>query len=305
MSENEANKSKKRDKTQKILIAAIVIVVVGMAFKIFTDFRSHKKLQAEFDQTKTQLSAQLDSIGGALSSKIVTLAELGKNIDSLVVLKDSITAQRDQLQRTLKANKALIRRLDRKVNGYQELLLAKDEEIKELQEINTALLVENNELKVDKNELNATIRKQEERERELKQKVSLVAKLKAENVKVFSINRRGKEREGDFRSRQAQKIKVTFNLADNEAAPVAGHQIMVQVIDPAGKVVFDVAKGSGSFKIGGKEQFYTAMQEIVFDNSKQVLTFVYDKGYKFKKGKHKIILLSDTYEIGRANFSVR
>lgn len=305
MSENEANKSKKRDKTQKILIAAIVIVVVGMAFKIFTDFRSHKKLQAEFDQTKTQLSAQLDSIGGALSSKIVTLAELGKNIDSLVVLKDSITAQRDQLQRTLKANKALIRRLDRKVNGYQELLLAKDEEIKELQEINTALLVENNELKVDKNELNATIRKQEERERELKQKVSLVAKLKAENVKVFSINRRGKEREGDFRSRQAQKIKVTFNLADNEAAPVAGHQIMVQVIDPAGKVVFDVAKGSGSFKIGGKEQFYTAMQEIVFDNSKQVLTFVYDKGSKFKKGKHKIILLSDTYEIGRANFSVR
>ena len=305
MSENEANQSKKRDKTQKILIAAIAIVVIGMAFKIFTDFRSHKKLQTEFDQTKTQLTAQLDSIGRTLSSKIVALAELGKNIDSLVVVKDSITAQRDQLQRTRKANKALIRRLDRKVNGYQELLLAKDEEIKKLRKINTALLVENNELKVDKNQLNATIRKQEERERELQQKVSLIAKLKAENVKVFSINRRGKEREGDFRSRQAQKIKVTFNLADNKAAPVAGHQIIVQVIDPAGKVVFDVAKGSGSFKIGGKEQFYTAMQEIVFDNSKQVLTFVYDKGSAFKKGKYKIILLSDTYEIGRANFSVR
>lgn len=305
MSENEANQSKKRYKTQKILIAAIVIVMVGMAFKIFTDFRSRKELQAAFDQTKTQLTAQLDSIGGALSSKIVALAELGKNIDSLVVLKDSITAQRDQLQRTRRANKALIGRLDRKVSGYQELLLAKDEEIKELREINTALLVENNELKVDKNELNATIRKQEERERELQQKVSLVAKLKAENVKIFSINRRGKEREGNFRSRQAQKIKVTFNLADNEAAPVAGHQIMVQITDPAGKVVFDVAKGSGSFKIGGKEQFYTAMQEIVFDNSKQVLTFVYDKGSKFKRGKYKIILLSDTYEIGRANFSVR
>ena len=307
MSENEANQSKKRerDKAQKMLIAAIVIVVVGMAFRIFTDFRSRKKLQAEFDQTKTQLTVQLDSIGGALSSKIVTLAELGKNIDSLVVLKDSITAQRDQLQRTRKANKALIQRLDRKVSGYQELLLAKDQEIKKLQEINTALLVENNELKVDKNELNATIRKQEERERELQQKVSLVAKLKAENVKIFSINRRGKEREGNFRSRQAQKVKVTFNLADNEAAPVAGHQIMVQITDPAGKVIFDVAKGSGSFKIDGKEQFYTAMQEIVFDNSKQVLTFVYDKGSAFKKGKYKIILLSDTYEIGRANFSVR
>ena len=305
MSENETNQSGKRDKIRIILIVAIVVIAAGAAFKIYTDFQARQELQAEFDETKTQLTAQLDSIGGELSDKIVALAELGEDIDSLVVLKDSITAQRDQLQRTRRANKALIQRLDRKVTGYQELLLAKDEEIKELRELNTALLEENNELKVDKNELNATIREQEERERELQQQVSLAAKLRAENVKVFNINRRGKEREGDFRSRQAQKIKVTFNLADNDVAPVAGHQIMIQVVDPAGNVVFDVAKGSGSFKVDGKEQFYTAMQEIVFDNSKQELTFVYDKGSEFDKGNHKIIILSDTYEIGQASFSVR
>ncbi len=305
MSENETKQTGKRDTIRIILIVAIIIVAAGAGYKIYTDSLDRKALQAEFDATKTELNEQLESIGAELSDKIREIAELGGNIDSLVTLKDSITAERDQLQRTRRANKKLIQRLDRKVTGYQELLVAKDKEIEELKELNTALLEENTGLKEDKNELNATIRQAQEREEALKQQVNLAAKLRAENVKVFNVNKRGKEREGDFRSRQAQKIKVTFNLAENDVAPVQGHKIMIQVVDPAGNVVFDVARGSGSFKVDGKEQFFTAMQEIVFDNSKQELTFVYDKGSEFDKGDHKIVILSDTYEIGRATFNVR
>lgn len=305
MSENETNQAGKRDKIRIILIVAIVVVAGIAGYKIYNDSLERQALQAAFDETKMELNEQLESIGAELSDKIREIAELGGNIDSLVMLKDSITAERDQLQRTRKANKALIKRLDNKVTGYQELLLAKDKEIEELQELNKALLVENTDLKEDKNELNATIRKAEQRAEALKQQVNLAAKLRAENVKVFNVNKRGKEREGDFRSRQAQKIKVTFNLADNDVAPVQGHKIMIQLIDPAGNVVFDVAKGSGSFKVNGKEQFYTSMQEIVFDNSKQALTFVYDKGSQFDKGDYKINILSDTYEIGQGTFNVR
>ena len=305
MNENEEKKTGKRDQIRIVLIAVIVVIVAAGGYKIYTDMEERNALQAEFDATKTQLTAQLDSIGGELSTRIKEIAELGGDIDSLVTLKDSLNAEREQLQRTRRANKALIQRLDRKVTGYQELLVAKDEEIKELRELNTQLLEENNDLKEDKNELNATIRKQEQREEELKQQVNLAAKLRAENIQVYNINKRGKEREGDFRSRQAQKIKVTFNLADNDVAPVAGHKIMIQVVDPAGNVVFDVARGSGSFQVDGKEQFFTSMQEIVFDNSKQQLSFVYDKGSEFDKGDHKIIILSDTYEIGQASFNVR
>ena len=305
MNENEEKKTGKRDQIRIVLIAVIVVIVAAGGYKIYTDMEERNALQAEFDATKTQLTAKLDSIGGELSTRIKEIAELGGDIDSLVTLKDSLNAEREQLQRTRRANKALIQRLDRKVTGYQELLVAKDEEIKELRELNTQLLEENNDLKEDKNELNATIRKQEQREEELKQQVNLAAKLRAENIQVYNINKRGKEREGDFRSRQAQKIKVTFNLADNDVAPVAGHKIMIQVVDPAGNVVFDVARGSGSFQVDGKEQFFTSMQEIVFDNSKQQLSFVYDKGSEFDKGDHKIIILSDTYEIGQASFNVR
>ncbi len=305
MSENAENKSGKRDQIRIILIIAIVIIVAAAGFKIYTDNQDRQALQAEYDQTRERLTGQLDSIGTELSAKILEIAELGGDIDSLVTLKDSITDQRDQLQRTRRANKALIQRLDKKVTGYQELLVAKDEQIAELRKLNEDLLEENTGLKEDKNQLNATIRAAEEEQRKLQQQISLAAKLRAENVKFFNVNKRGKEKEGDFRARQAQKIKVTFNLADNDVAPVAGHQIMIQLVDPAGNVVFDVARGSGSFKVDGKEQFYTAMQEILFDNTKQELSFVYDKGSTFDKGDYKIIILSDTYEIGQTSFNVR
>ena len=304
MSEASSGKSK-RDQIRIILIAAIAIIVLGSAYKIYTDHQAKEALQAEYDATRTQLTTKLDSISGQLSDRISEIARLGGNIDSLVTLKDSITSERDQLQRTRMANKALIQRLDRKVTGYEELLIAKDDEIAELKELNTQLLDENNTLKEEQNVLNKTINEAEQKQEQLQQRINLAAKLQAENIQVFNVNSRGREREGDFRQRQAQKVKVTFNLAENEVAPAGGHKIMIQVVDPAGNVVFDVARGSGSFKIDGREQFYTSMQQIVFDNSKQELSFVYDKGSDFEVGDHKIIIWAGNYEIGQASFNVR
>lgn len=302
MSEESNNK---KDQIRIALVVVLILVIVGGSYKIYLDFKAQESLQAEYDATRAQLTTQLDSISVELNDRILEISKLGGDIDSLIILKDSITSEKDQLQRTRKANKELIKRLDNKVKGYQELLLAKDEEIADLKDINSKLLEENNDLKVEKNEFKASLNRAAQKERELQNQISLAAKLRAENVKIFNINKRGKEREGDFRSRQAQKVKVTFNLAENDVAPIAGHQIMIQVIDPAGNIIFDVARGSGSFQIDGKEQFYTQMQEIVFDNSKQALSFVYDKGSQFIKGDHKVVILSDTYEIGETTFNVR
>jgi chromosome segregation ATPase len=200
MSGETKKKGSNKDSIRIILVIALIIIAAGSGYKIYTDSIAQDELQAEFDQTKATITTKLDSISGQLSSRISEIARLGGNIDSLVTLKDSIIAQRDQLQRTRTANKAIINRLDRKVTGYEELLLAKDDEIEALKVINSKLLVENTELKVEKNELNATIREANQTQQKLEQKVSLAAKLNAENIKVFNVNSRGKEREGHLQS---------------------------------------------------------------------------------------------------------
>ena len=149
---SEEKVKSKRDAIRIVLIVLLAIVVAGAIFKINEGQKEREAIQTEYDITRMNLTSKLDSISTELNGKILEISDLGGNIDSLIVLKDSITSERDQLQRTRTANKALIQRLDRKVTGYEELLLAKDVEIAGLKKINDELLEENNELKVDKND---------------------------------------------------------------------------------------------------------------------------------------------------------
>src|SRR5690606_15558654 len=107
-----------------------------------------------------------------------------------------------------------------------------------------------------------TISQLNQSKQELASKVAIASQLKAENIQILGLNDRNKERESPFRNRQLSKLKIVFNLAENEVAPIEGKKIMIRIIDENGQVLFDVARGSGTFMYNGKEEFYTAAQEI-------------------------------------------
>ena len=142
--------------------------------------------------------------------------------------------------------------------------------IAKLEALNEELLSENTNLKSEKNELNDSISRLKNNREELEGKVEMASRLKAENIKIIAINSRGREREDkEFKPRHIEKLKIQFNLAENSVAQPEGKDIIVRVINPLGNALFDVATGSGSFMINGKEMFYTAKQEILFDNTQQ------------------------------------
>ena len=87
--------------------------------------------------------------------------------------------------------------------------------------------------------------------------------------------------------------------------PIEGKKIMIRVIDENNQVLFDVARGSGTFLINGKEEFYTAAQEILFDNTKQKLSFLYDKGSEYAEGTYNLEVYTDDYMMGSGQFVVK
>jgi cell division protein ZapB len=192
-----------------------------------------------------------------------------------------------------------------KVEGFQELLIIKDKEIEELQVINEELVLENVELKTEKNELTADLNVEIQSRVELEEQVSIVAKLKVENIQIFAVNSRGKVKEDEFKARFIDKIRVEFNIAENEVAPIEGKEIMIRIVGPDDNVLFDVASGSGTFMFNGKEEFYTAKQEILFDNTRQKLTFDYDKGSAYGPGQYKLQVYTDDYMMGEKEFMVK
>ncbi|HTE30382.1 MAG TPA: DUF4469 domain-containing protein, partial [Chryseolinea sp.] len=136
-------------------------------------------------------------------------------------------------------------------------------------------------------------------------KVAIASQLKAENVLIVGLTDRGKERNSPFKSRQIGKLRVDFNIAENKVAPIEGKKIMIRVVDENGQVLFDVNKGSGTFLFNGKEEFYTEAQDVLFDNTKQKLSFLYDKGSEYASGTYRLEVYTDDYMMGSGEFVVK
>ena len=306
MSETSGNistpeKSPKKSKTLLFVVIGLAVLLIAALVYNFMREQKLKETQAELMKTYSQL----DSIGNEMQKKIVEIEQLGGDVEELTMVRDSLMQEKESLLEQRTRSYKQIRALKSRVAGYKELLVMKDKEIEELKKVNQELLVENTELKEERNVLNQNLRQAKQVEEELTQKVQVASRLVAENIVVAAVNGKGKEREGEFRSRHIDKLKVQFNIAKNDVAPVEGKEILLRIIDDNGNALFDVAKGSGTFILDGKETFYTLKQEILFDNTEQVVSFLYDKGSEYLPGRYIAEIYTDGYLMGRKSFKVK
>ncbi len=299
------NSEKPKGKDRTPLFIGIMVALLGvLVFFYYTNdnLQKENELQAK-ELSQTLLS--LDSISDQLELRIRTIADLGGEIDTLVRIKEQLEREKRELLVRQDNQRELVISLKDKVGGYQELLLAKDDEIAKLQQLNTALLSENVELKTEKAELSESIQEINKAKEELAAKVAFASRLKVEAMKVIAISETGKEREDEFRIRHIDKLKITFTVSDNKVAPIEGKELLIKITSPDGNVLFDVTRGSGSFIFEGREMFYSAKQEILYDKSSQQVSIFYDKGSEYAEGKHDVEVYTDNYLMGKGSFLVR
>jgi len=192
-----------------------------------------------------------------------------------------------------------------KVDGYQELLILKDAEIEQLKKQNDMLYTENNTLKTEKNQLQDTISNIKQTREKLSEQVAIASQLKVSGMKIVAINESGKEKEVEFRNRNITNIRIDFTVEENKVAPIEGKQLLIRVIGPDNNVLFDVTRGSGSFNFDGREMFYTAKKEILYDRTQQKVSLLYNKGSEYALGKHTVEVYTDSYRMGVGSFVVK
>jgi hypothetical protein len=296
---------RKRSNKTSIIIALMAIVIIIQGIKIYLDTQEKQEVRTQLITTEEELATtmqRLSEIKTELDAKIAEVQKLGGDYADLEKAKAEIEGE---LRRSRMATGKEIAALKDRVEGYEELLRAKDDEIAQLKTVNKELLTENKTLKTQKNVLGDSISKLSQTKEELATKVEIASQLKAENIKIVAVNERGRERESPFKNRQVGKLKIVFNIGENNVAPIEGKQIMIRIIDENNQVLFDVARGSGTFIYNGKEEFYTASQEILFDNTKQKLTYLYDKGSDYASGKYTLEIYTDGYLMGTGKFVVK
>lgn len=302
---NHQHQPEKKSKDKTPIFIGLIVLLLGVI--VFFYYTNHK-LKTEKEEQSLELNKtllQLDSISNELDKKIAAIAQLGGEIDTLVKLKEELQNERTLLLTEVNNRKNMISSLKDRVSGYQELLLAKDEEIEHLKKLNDKLMTENTELKTEQQQLHESIQEINKTNEELAEKVAFAGQLKVEGMKIFAVNESGKERESEFRNRQISKLKITFTVSENKVAPIEGKELLVRVVAPDGNVLFDVTRGSGSFIFEGREMFYTAKQEILYDRNSQVVTLSYDKGSDYATGKYQVEVYTDQYLMGKGSFTVK
>ncbi|SFO77414.1 hypothetical protein SAMN04488519_11445 [Algoriphagus ornithinivorans] len=304
----EKESSQKKDQGKNIIIIVLVLLVIISGIKLYTDYVDRTKKTEEILLLSTEnneLNQRLDSVTYQLNLRIQEIEKLGGDIAALEQVRDQLIAERNSV-RQRSANE--IAALNKKINSYSGLLEQKDQEILELRAMNQQLYAENQDLKTTQAQIEEEVAQLNIQKENLQAKVNVASMLKAENIEIAAVNSRGKERvetTKDFRNRQIEKIKVSFNLADNKVAEKGPRNVYVQIMAPNSQPIFDVAKGSGTFRVNGAEQFYTVKQDILFENSGETLTFFYEKGSDYTSGDHEVRIFVDNYLVGSKTFSVK
>ncbi|MEP2024345.1 MAG: chromosome segregation protein SMC [Reichenbachiella sp.] len=301
----EPNLNPEKNQSKKIVTVILVLLLIAASGAFIYKFIESSELAKQNQMTQEQLDqayTDLDSMSNELDTRILKIAQLGGEIDTLLQIKTQLEEEKKALR---KRSDRQIKDLHGKVQGYKELLLAQDVEIERLKVLNDSLMVENTELKVEANTLNESIKDLNQSKAKLEEKVATASKLKVEKVEILAISSSGKERTSPFKNRHIDHLKIDFEILENRVAPIEGKGILVKITGPDGNVIFDVASGSGTFVFEGRESFYTVKKDILFDRNSQSLTFLYNKGSDYDLGKYKLEVFTDDYKMGSASFIIK
>ncbi|GAA4449171.1 hypothetical protein GCM10023189_08230 [Nibrella saemangeumensis] len=305
-----------KSKANGALLAALIIMtgLAGITSYLYFDQKKVAENQeVTISQRVEELSTtrvKLDSISTALDAKIAEVQKLGGDVSELLKVKEQLEADKAAIRR---GQRVSIAKYEAKIKEYEKFLAERDTMIAGLQRENVTLVTnnetlnqENTTLKTEKQSLRDTVATISTVNKELSEKVTRASALKAQNVRVYAVNPRGKVREGEsFKARRVDKLKFMYTLLDNPLTREEPKEVYVRVLDPDGAVVSDMANGSGTFSVNGNETVYTTKQTVNYTNNNQSVELLYTRGIPYKPGKYTVELYSEGFKIGNGEFAIK
>ncbi|GLU54158.1 hypothetical protein [Dyadobacter frigoris] len=312
------------EQKNKQTIAWAMVVVLGLATAMFgylfttqkSELTQQESVVVEKARELALTKTKLDSISTVLDTKIAEIEKLGGDVSELTKMKTQLEADKAAFRRSnkIETGKYLV-----KIKEYEKFLVEKDEVIAQLRLENEHLVASNDSLSTHvgslTNERERLVQRQTEltdsvvtftaANKELSAKVSQAAALKAQNLKVLTVNSRGKTKDKEeYKAKRVDKLKLVFNLPENALTAQESKDIYLRVLDPQGAVVANDATGSGEFEVDGAPSKFTSRESVAYQNNNQKVEMLYDNS-QLRPGKYSVELYSEGYKIGGTNFTIK
>lgn len=294
--------------TKKIyILLAVIALLIGTNIFLWLQ---KDKTETRFEQTtdeKDKLQVQLNQLEIELSEATANADSMS---ESLIAKDEELKAKVAQLQSALKRGNMTASELERARNEIDQLRYY----IKKYQDEIVSLKKENELLASENSGLKKTVENEQQKSSELlnqninlSNKVAVASLLKTTNLSANGVRYRsnGKEVETD-RVKSLEKIKVTFNLADNQVAPKGQREFYLRVINPEGKAEVVTDATDSKFTADGSEMQYSAKSTYNFENkSGETYTIFWKKSSSINPGVYTITVYADGNSIGTTNITLK
>ena len=309
----EIKKEENNGSNKGILIFLLLIIfgLGGICFYLFSQLDQAETKSAQTSLVNEQKDDEIDGLLSQLDEKeaeytriIQEKEALGYDVSDLEqereALLDDIKTWKSKARTAGRDSKKLKKQLKLKNAQYTLELAEKDRQIDFLKGENDSLNITAQELNQQKHIQASIIEAQNE-------KIKFGSVLKAENIKITMKTKKQKTIEKQpFKASKMETVILHFNISENNVAAYNKKEIAMRLVGPDGAVLYDLSSGGGSLKTSDDETvFYTLKQNLLFDNTNQLMTFPYFKGTEWEVGSYGIQIYADGYVVGKTSFEVK
>lgn len=322
---NENNNSNSNSKRLLTIAGIIIVLLLGTNIFLFVnkfqqgntiekqgqEITSVQKLNEELEKQYNEANSQLEEMKG-------TNAELNALIDKQ---KEDLAQQKDKIAglikngKDLKAARTELDKLRAQVADYVAQITDLKSKNEQLTNANTQLVSEktalaenlSSEIKAKEDVITAK-QAVEEKNTQLAKKVDIASCVKVSDIfaQGYTIKDSGKEVKKDY-AKNVQRLKICFNLTQNEVVPGGDEQFYIRVINPTGETMTIESNGGGIFKSNtNNEQIpYTQVKAVSYNNDAMNVCTVWDPGVALKNGNYDVEIWNKGFLAGKGTFTLK
>ena len=296
---------KKHGKTNKLLVAIIILLFCFCGYLIWQNLELQKLLEAE-GIALTEVTSERDQVQGELEEMLAQYEEMEANNEQL---SDELAAEKIKIEELIKKAKGrnwTIHKLRKETETLRTIMKGYVVQIDSLNQINGRLRNENEVVKTELNTEKNITKNLTEKNEDLSDLVTVASYLKTSALKSYGVrvksNNTGKLTD---RAKKVGKIRTNFSILKNSITIPGKKWVYIRILTPDGKVLSEKTDDSNKFDFNGVRGLYSSKKQIDYKNQQQTLTIDWKKMGDLPVGEYNVEIYADGVDIGKTKFSLK
>jgi myosin heavy subunit len=293
--ENQNNNSKL--KAIILVLSLLLLASLGYMFKMSSDA---KQVETELSSVTVEKETALSELAQLKTTYDAAIAENTSMSEELIAERDKVVKLMEEVKKS-KGDAATLSKYKKQIGELQakmNTLMKENEELKVQNQQLSAEIDSTKTILVEAKEYNQVLAGQNE---ELSKTVEKASKLSILNLKTgaYKVKSSGKEVETE-RARRADILKINFTIAENRVAKSGDKSYYIQVIDSKNNVLGE----KKLIEFGEKSLTYSFISTVQYENS-TVNVSENLPGEEFEKGTYFVNIFDKGELVGKTSFTLK